>query len=288
MHRFGLRAALLGGGIVLSTVSFAQSDVLFDSNGFEAPDYSPLTFLDQNPVASSSKIWGAIAPEGVTPAVNAPYAAVNPYSPGTLPNFQRVELVASNATPNSRVAYYPFETFDNPYTAVNSDDVAITFSMNHVIVGAGNGFFGIEAYNAAGLIIAAVGINGTTGNLVGAATIVSPFTAAFNTVYNYELLLDYDTQSYSIYTTDAGDPNTFVLRGGGAFANSSTTFSDADISSFSIPFATNPFASDLPAYTGGVLIDDYVVQTIVPEPASLGLAALALGLLVRRRAGQRA
>jgi hypothetical protein len=272
-----------------TVASAAIGQILYDAHGFEtssnlAINYSASFNLIGQPVGAAAKDKWAGATAFATGSSNTsvPAAGVFAYIGPTAPNFQYTLLQSPNVA-SGGYGYFAPNT-NNPdgggtaYTPAANEQIAVTFSMNAYSFGAAGGaFFGLTAFQGVNEV-ASVGINNATGSLalpVGATTYNGGFTAQFDRFYGYELLLNYATQTWSIYTDPLTGPGagTFTLRAGGAFATPATSFTDADLATFGLT-ASN--------FSGYAAYDDYLVQ-VVPEPASLGVVGLALGLLARRR-----
>lgn len=280
MLKLTTRAALFAAALFVP-VSSSFGFVLFDSYGFEtSAGYQANQFLQGQPgTATPTDRWVQSPNYAAGSGTTVPYAAVYSYAAPTAPNFQYALVGDTNVPAQNANFFNPLTNVVNPYTPAVNQAVAVTWSMQTLATGvANNPFFGISVYGSNGEV-ATAGIDASTGQIVGssALTTVSPFTAAADTFYNYELLLNYGTQSYSIYTAPVGSTN-YTLRATGSFANASVDFTDADIASFS----ANP-GSGL-AYSGYAAFDYYKVETVaVPEPTMIGLAGVVFGLLGARR-----
>ncbi|HEX8323500.1 MAG TPA: hypothetical protein VF595_06250 [Tepidisphaeraceae bacterium] len=284
MRLFGSLSLVGMTSLVLAAASSAQAIVLYDSFGFESSaGYEPNKFLDFQPASAPVADQWVASPTFPTGAVDSaatvPLAGVYEYPVLSAENRQYVGVVNNDVPANNANFYNPQTNQVNPFTPAPTEGVVIGWSMNTSSSDlANNPFFGIVAFGSNG-VIAQAGINASTGELLGSGlfTTVSPFTAAPDTFYNYELLLDYTTQTYSIFAAPT-DAEELTLRATGLFANLSTDFTDADIASFSV----QP-QSGLP-YSGFAQFDFYFVETVtIPEPASLCLAIGACGLLGARR-----
>jgi hypothetical protein len=280
MQTFAARAAVLAGGVLLGlSVNTAQAVVLYDSGGFEAAAGFSTgpggggAFLAGQTGGTPSSQWV----QAFTGAGNAPLAAVYPYPGAVAPNFQRVQ-VQDNTVPAANAGYFNPNLAGTPFTPAANQGIAITWTMRLNSAAFANPFFGIVAFSGANEV-AQFGINGSTGALVGNNGTTFPgFTAAINAFVDYELLLNYTTKVYSVYTSPNGS-GTYTLRGTGAFLTpTATNFTDADIASFGLGNATDPFS-------GSADFDSYKVETVaVPEPATISVLTAAFGLLsVRRR-----
>lgn len=272
-----------------SVASAAIGQILYDSHGFEASanlaiNYSASFNLIGQPVGAAAQDKWAGATAYATGSLNTsvPAAGVFAYIGPTAPNFQYALVQAPNVA-SGGYGYFAPNT-NNPagggtaYTPAANEQIAITFSMNAYSFGAAGGaFFGLTAFSGVNEV-ASVGIDNSTGNLalpLTATTHNGGFTAQFDRFYGYELLLNYATQTWSIYTDPLTGPGagTFTLRASGPFATTTTTFTDADLATYGL--TAN-------AFSGYAAYDDYKVQ-VVPEPASIGALGLAFGLLAARR-----
>ena len=278
MQRFG---AILGSGVLAGLcAASANAAVLYNSGGFEAT--AGFTSVGQNNIIGQTGGTPASTFAGTT---SVPTAKVGTYFGGTNGNLQFVALDATGSNGNGTAGndsgfFYPTTYSNTPYQAAGQS-IAIIYTMttSNPTATSGSPFFGITAFDDGGNVIARLGVNNSaganSGRLVGspAEGMFSGFTATPGTFYQYELLLNYAAQTYSVYTAPADGSTAFTLRGTGAFATASTTFADADLTTFSLDGA---------AYSGTAVFDNYSVQT-VPEPATLAAAGLAFGLLGRRR-----
>ena len=277
MQTFGIRSAVLLGSMIVGVASaMSQATVLYDSGGFETS-----AGFATGPGGLGASLAGQT---GGTPAStwvqsfsgsgNAPLAAIYPYSGASSPNFQKVQ-VQDATVPSANAGFWNPVLASTPYTPAASEGIAITWTMSR-LSGLNNPFFGIVAYSGADEI-AQFGINGSTGGLVGSDNVTFPgFNAAIGTYVDYELLLNFTTKTYSVYTSPNG-LGSYTLRGGGAFVTlTATSFTDADIASFSLA-GTDPFS-------GAADFDYYKVETLtIPEPATVGVLTAAFGLLTVRR-----
>ncbi|MGC4030176.1 MAG: hypothetical protein QM754_00300 [Tepidisphaeraceae bacterium] len=280
MLKFATRAALVAAALLVP-VSSSFGYVLFDSYGFEtSAGYTANNYLQgQSTTAVPTDRWVQSPNYAAGAGTAVPYAAVYAYASPAAPNYQYALVGDLNVPADNANFFNPGTNIFNPYTPAVNQAVAVTWTMQTLSSGvANNPFFGISVYSSAGEV-ATIGVNASTGGLVSSTplTTVSAFTAAADTTYNYELLLNYGTQTFSLYTAPAGS-SSYTLRSTGSFASAATDFTDADIASFS----ANPGAGL--AYSGYAVFDYYKVETVaVPEPTMIGIAGAAFGLLGARR-----
>ncbi|MDB5325194.1 MAG: hypothetical protein JWM57_763 [Phycisphaerales bacterium] len=277
MQTFGIRSAVLLGGLFVGIASsITQATVLYDSGGFETSagfvtgPGGAGAFLAGQTGGTPASTWI----QSFAGAGNAPLAAIYPYAGGISPNFQRVQ-VQDNTVPAANGGFFNPNLASTPYTPGLNQGIAITWTMR-LNSGLNNPFYGIVAYSGADEV-AQFGVNGSSGALVGSSgATFAGFTAAVNAFVDYELLLNYTTKTYSVYTSPNG-AGTYTLRGGGLFVTpTATAFTDADIASFSLA-GTDPFS-------GSADFDFYKVETVtIPEPATISVLTAAFGLLTVRR-----
>ena len=271
-----LKSALIGLGLVGFAASQASAATIYTTN-FDAPTFGAGVAL-----AGQNGWVGAV--NAGSPGSNVPNAGTFTYAPATNPQYALLTVI--NNAPASSGFYNPTHAAYN-YTGSGDSAVAITFSMNvlsgYSLAAATDEFFGVSAFGAptGSGELASLGLNNRTGQYVlpVGATVVnsSPFglgAAGLGTYRGYELLLDFATQKWSIYSQLTPGVSAYTLDAYGSFANASTTFTDADLAAFNLSTgASNGYAQ----------FDDYTVQTLVPEPTSLAVAGLASGLLLGRR-----
>ncbi len=169
---------------------------------------------------------------------------------------------------------------NNPFvpSATNGQQVAVRWTMEIENANANHPFFGITSFgNGSSQPFAIAGIDASTGLVYG---LPSTFQASQGTFYQYELLLDYSTNTYSFYEAPATVGSAFTLIGAAPFRLAATNFTDADITTY-VPFGVGATGTG----SGEAAFDNYSVQVLpVPEPASAGALALALlGLAGRRK-----
>lgn len=280
-----LSARVLASGLVTAALAAcgarAQADVIYDSAGFETPRFSTTFTNSQDPGVNGdlhgqdtpttwlqSPSTGATATAAVVTYVGNPTIGT-PTSPGS----QLTKL--SYASGNTRWAPVVSVT---PNTAA-AQQVVIDWDMNvqqDASPSTTSGpFFGIEAYGSGSTRIGGFGVNSATGELLietpgNFSTVGNDEKVAFNTWQHYTMALNYANNTYAIYLNGA------FKGSGNAFLNSTTTFTDADVSALQTSASTNP--------NGVAFIDNYNIITTTPEPASLGLIAIAvLGCSLRTR-----
>ena len=277
MQKSLVRAAVMAAGLLVSA-STSFGFVLYDSLGFETSGgYQTRQFLTGQPQTAAATDRWVQSTRGAT-GTNTRYATVETYPASSPPNVQYVTVGASNVPAENANFFNPLTNVINPFTPGMNQGVAITWTMATLSSNlANNPFFGMTTYGN-GNLVAVAGVDASTGELIGGENVivVKPFTITADTVYSYELLLNYDTQTYSIFTALAG--GSFTLNMVGSFENAATEFTDAAITAFSLQ------GEDGADYSGYAEFDYYRVETVVvPEPASLGIAVVAFGLLVKRR-----
>ena len=265
-----LSAAALAAGLFVTSVAHADT-TLFDSQGFESgAGYGPNTFL------GSDTRWA----ESLTDSNGDgfPFSAIYIYD-GALPssaNRQYVQ-VRVNSDPGE-VTYTSPTTYrppNAPYVAVPGQKIVVRWTMTALSAGAVNdAFAGIQAFNGDNPV-ATAGVDIRTGTIVGVSDAGAvPFAALPNTPYFYQLLLDYDAQSYTISAAPAISSTTpLTVIGSAPFQSTAGAFTDAAITGFVL---------GTQAAAGNANFDDYSV-TAVPEPAALSILAAGGILLMRRR-----
>jgi hypothetical protein len=143
-------------------------------------------------------------------------------------------------------------------------------------------FFGVEANDGHNpgppIQIGALGVDATTGEVLvydktfgGLFITPNDDTVTFDQYNNFDLALDYNTSTYSVSLNGA-----LLESGLPFFTAGATELTDADISALQ---ASDSATSNA---TGVAYFDNYSVSS-VPEPASLGLVAMAALSLTRRR-----
>lgn len=272
-----LKSAVIGLGLV-GIASQASAATIYTTS-FDAPAFGPGVAL------SGQNGWVGFTNAGIAGS-NVPLAGTFSYTPvPTNPQYALLTVI-NNAT-NSSGFYNPTHP-SYTYTGANDKAVAVTFSMN-VLAGysaaaATDEFFGISAFGAPTGTgeIASLGINNRTGAYVlpAGATVINASPSGLGapglgTYRGYELLMNFATQTWSIYSQVVPNPALpYTLDAFGTFVNPTNKFTDADLAAFNLGSgASNGYAQ----------FDDYTVQTLVPEPTSLAVAGVASGLLLARR-----
>ena len=267
-------------GMLGVVVQRASAVTLFDSGGFESsagysagPSGSGANLYGQ---PTTGQTWTQFVnePDSATSYLNA---SVYAYTTPSAGNAQYVGIYNYNTEPGDYGYFWPqgYTSPNAPYTPAPNEEVVVQWTME-IGNSAGDPFFGIAAQNN-GVNFALAGIDGTTGAPQGLTQISDPsFNAAVNSYYSYELLLDFDTQSYALYELKLGIDTTYSLVGTSGFTTPSSAFSDAALTTFLLQSSTNGNAF--------AVVDDYEVTTeTVPEPACLSGLGLALVLLRRKR-----
>jgi hypothetical protein len=280
--RFG---TVLGSSVLSALMYASQSDgaVLY-TTGFEPTGSAmyPADNFTANQTLNGQGGWtGSV---GGSPApVAGVYNYAQAFGSNSNPsNAQFTGLVDSNIGSQS-IGYYSVPINYTP-NAVTGSIVDVVFELGVPQAGAGSPFFGVIA-QANGVNIAGIGVNGNNGALVplgGTLTGNTTFSGSANPgmtgFFNYELQLNYTTQTFNVYATPLGATafTSANLINSGPFLASAATFSDAALTSFALTSA--------PA-TGNGYYDYYSVTSVVPEPASVGLllSAVAAGFTRRRR-----
>jgi hypothetical protein len=147
--------------------------------------------------------------------------------------------------------------------------------------------FGVEAYDDDAASIGLLGslfVDATTGEVLlqdqDTGFLSAVGSASFNTWYNYDLVLDYASKTYSVYQNN-------VLLGSAGFVDENNVagglgqFTDADIAA--IAGAGNAASQ---ALIGTAFIDNFAVHEgaiCIPEPAAFAMCLLGLTALPRRR-----
>lgn len=244
--------------------------VIYDSAGFESPKFAtgPLDGQDNG-------AW--IESGGNSAAGTATVENTAAYSGSQAVSINRA--VSSQLGGDKR--YWPVTPTVTPTASQNI--IRIAWDMNvaqNSTAGVNTGpFFGIEAYDPNVNLIAAAGVDATTGEVLfadpafggGFNNTLADFKVSLGAWNHFLLSMDYATQTASIYVNGALEQAT-------AFDSTAVTqFADADLSAI----ATN---AEPPLEAGSALFDNYSVTntSAVPEPSSVLVMALG-GLLVVRR-----
>jgi hypothetical protein len=264
---FAVACAATGFGLLASSASAA---VVYDSNGFEPPRFVNGSNLEgQDPVPNGP--WFRAGTNSSTAVIQS---AVS-----TSGQAVRVER-AAEAGADTRWAVIKPIVPTQRYIHIEWDMRVLETSLPGLTFGP---FFGIEAYDAVGAsipLIGALGVDASTREVLvqdGTTGVYEPVDtgALVNAGFNsFALQLDYATGTYQSFLNGVlVDTEDFV---DGPILG----FSDADIA------AVNAEAGKDAVATGIAFFDNYRINTsnvAIPEPATLGLFAVAaVGLLNRR------
>jgi hypothetical protein len=270
-----LRTKIMAWATVLAAALLVQSTparaaVVYDSGGFESPRFhllpSPILDSSQDP-HSPSWNWGPSLGN-----IAGATAQIATFTGGS----QGVAVTVQNVASSGYGYWWP----DVPITPTpTANRVVVDWSMyvrtdapGYLI--AGQPFFGIDAYDATGNSISAVGIDASNGALSvvdpsGVTEYPALFTDALNAWHNYELVMNFTTQKAEIFVDG-------VQRGGDfSFVSTVSNFHDADLTTYAMSSSS---------INGLAYFDNYVISS-VPEPVT-GMAMLALAsmaVLARRR-----
>ena len=293
-----LNSALVGFGLVGLAASQASAVTTLYSTGFEQSAGWTVgsSLVGQPTSAAATERWTGFSSIGGG-GTTAPVSGVFAYTPATPALGQYALLQATNNFAGSSGFFLPKHNLpvaDGGTGAfvpgvTNSDkQVAIFFNLN-VLSGptgttaANDEFFGVVANTgtlAAPVEISLLGLNNRTGAYVlpAGATVInsSPFGAGvgnLNVNHGYQLLLDYTTSKWSVYSQFTSGVSPYVLDATGSFENAASSFTDADLAAYNLGAG---------ASNGNAIFDDYRVQS-VPEPTVLAVSASACGLLLTRR-----
>jgi hypothetical protein len=256
--RFLLFAVLFSLGLAITT---SEATIVYDSDGFEPPTFTaglPLEGQDswvRTGTASASQVQIAVVDSGN-------------------------QAVQVTRAPNEDARWGVLTT---GFPASPTDLISIQWDMNVLPSGVPSGsfgpFFGVEAYSdVAGLtFLGSLGVDTATGEIlylhpVNGFTAVPAVTVPFASWHMYELLLDFGSDTYSIYFDGA-----LQVSGIGFTDGPSNSFSDA-------PIATVGAAGDAisQAAIGSGFFDNYVI-TAIPEPSAVlfgGLVCTVIGASV--------
>lgn len=269
---FNLRSAIavfaVAAGVFIAAQPAAGQG--YNSGGFEAPRFVPLTDLNGQDVAAGQWRKDQFA-EGtaiVQPLVGNPGQAVQLTRP-------------ADEFGDTRYAI-PLSPRLTPSGAQSIVRVSWDMNVSQSPTQPFGPFFGVEGYDepTAGDIRLAgsLGVDSHTGELLyqdesGFITVAEGQLVPFGQWNRYMLEFDYTNQLYSAYYNG-------VLLVTSPFVDAGITgMTDAPIATF----ATDPDA--LATSTGSALFDNYSIE-VVPEPSALGLMGLASLALLRRRAAR--
>lgn len=249
---------------------------LFDSGGFEpTAGYIQDTYLYDEPGTG-------VGTPGVGQFTGSPYAA-NAYAAvynydeifngnTNALNTQLADIVTSGNT--STAAYYPILNDVTPNANTQTGQVAIVFQEAIGSSNSGSSFTGVVAYaTTSGGVpadpVGEVGLDTAAGTLIGTS---SSFTAAPDTFYNFELLLDYTTDQYSVFEAPIGGSFTQLGTAEPFLTAGATTFNTAALETYETSGASS----------GQVFFDNFSISE-VPEPATASLLMGGVALLATRR-----
>lgn len=289
-----LKSLALGIGLMALGASQASAVVLFDSHGFEqsAGYNAGLSLAGQPASAPATERWDGVNTAGA-PGGSAPIAGVLAYNPVNPALGQYALVQVTNNAAGSSGFFYPNHNLPTasggagPFVPGAGTDkiVAITFNMDVLSAASGSTaandeFFGVVAYGSAGQIMQ-LGLNHRTGtyDLPVDATVIrnSPSglgAGSLDNFHGYELLLNYQTNTWQIYSQLVSGVSPFVLDAFGPFQSAATDFTDADLVAYNLGTGSS---------NGNAIFDDYLVQTLVPEPTSIAVGVMATGVLLGRR-----
>ena len=244
----------------------SHATIVYDSVGFEAPTFTaglPLEGQDswlRTGTNSASQVQIAVVDSGN----------------------QAVQITRA---PNEDTRWGVLTT---GFPASPTDLISIQWDMNVLPSGVPSGsfgpFFGVEAYSDPGglTFLGSLGVDTATGEIlyldpVNGFTAVPSVTVPFATWHMYELLLDFGSDTYSIFFDGA-----LQVSGIGFTDGPSNSFSDA-------PIATIGAAADVisQAAIGSGFFDNYVI-TAIPEPSAVLFGAVVCtcvgaGVVLRRK-----
>lgn len=285
-HNFLVLA--LSFALAAAGVTRASASVLFDSNGFEAPDFST-TYdaggagyagqLKDQPLPSSTFFTESISTTTSTATVIA-----NP-GLGTNVSPQVVELHrVPNATGSVNDTRWGVATPITPISVTVSWDMYVLPTT----VPPGDGpFFGVETYGLPGggfSVLGTLGVDASTGLVLIQAPVTGDFVpvsgVALGAWNSFTLFLDYVTQTFT------ASVNALPVAVGVPFVDGlSATFNDADLSG--LQSSATGAASEGIAYYDNFKVE---AEGVVPEPASFlvwGLGALIATGIYRTRSSRK-
>jgi hypothetical protein len=272
----------------------AITEVIIDSNGFEAPTYSTTNFgtgqLEGQPP-------GGVGPEDASVWLKSETA------PGDGEGFAKVQSTevfsGSQAVEVTRVA----DSYDRWAPSIQGQPffncMCIQWDMKVLdaggsLTGAYGPFFGVEAYDDDGPIalFGSLGVDASTGDVMLQQEDTGDFLLTgeivdFDEWYHYDMTLDFDAQTYSVYldgvllaTEPFVDGNLPALGGSGLneFTDAPITAVSANNDPLSFAIGGTAFFDNYVVSQGDVviLLTGSVVCGIVPEPSTCVLAACFL------------
>jgi hypothetical protein len=249
---------------LLSLTAVPSEAAVLYSTGFENP---PFVLGPINGQAG----WSVFSASGQTS---------NPVIENTLVK-TGLQAVSVNGSVTGQTGPYLAPNFVDPVLDLSADIYLASSSTESVwqfgTTGAGGiGFAGgIDVASPSSIHAGGTSIYAITGNYT---TIIGTFSR--DTWHHVDLILDYATQTYAVELDGS------LLAGGLAFCgNNFGTCNGAPVTSLGWAlFDSFGGGNDLGA------MDNFSISTPVPEPATmslLGTSLLALGLVWRRRAGQK-
>lgn len=268
-----LRALATGCLISFGLAASAGSFTLIDGEGFEAPEYN-LAILEGQ-FGSTFEGLGS-GPWVQTPLGGTSTAVVQDSVVASGDQAVRVDRAANSddgwAIPISGAPAEPI--------------VCIEWDMlveQSATTGFGP-FFGMEAYDddaTSILRVGALGVDAATGEVLitdlPSGFVVTTATVDFDVWNSFRMVLDYSTDTYYSFVND------ILVYTTGFESLGADQFTDADMAALA---AAGDAASQ--AATGTAYFDNYLVFETddfskIPEPASLAIALLAVGMAASRR-----
>ena len=275
----------------------ADDDDIVNANGFELPFSTVFLGTGQLEGQVNPAGEGQILPPGQwlrTQAGGASTANVQSavFAPGGGSQAVRVDRAANEdtrwAVPVNHLGY---PDYPNPFPPEPAQPcICLSWDMRvEQTVGAQDTFgpfFGVEAYdddvNEVGLL-GSLGVDASTGDILYQATGTGVLTETGSTVNfgdwnHFQIKLDYSTDQYTIFR-NFGALGTF-----GFVDPNLDQFSDGDIAALG---AAGDAGSQ--ALTGTAYYDNFLIREgacPIPEPATLALVGLALGIAIIGRRGR--
>jgi hypothetical protein len=264
------QAAVLAGLTVALGTPSAQAQVsLYNSDGFQTRFVPGLTLEGQDalmgPWQQTASTSTAVVQSGV--GVGGGIGVTMTSVPSTPSTQWFVSKPAAMTAPLDKVEV--------------KWDMRVTANTNALTYGP---FFGVEIYDASvnpslPKQVGGFGVDASTGELLKLINVggtgyydTLPYSVSLGFYYSFSVVADYATDTYSMYINGS-----FV--GSEAFVDpSATAFTDASLSTQFVSFP-----GEIGLNSGTAYFDNYSIS-LVPEPAMLSLAGLAVvGLLKRRR-----
>jgi len=251
------------------------AQVLYNSNGFEASGgyVANLPLTGQPATGPVANQWLQASQTLNNPGYPAAEVVNYPVPNQTQ---QLVGVADNNIGVNDYGYWYPGTNLATPFTpsSINGTNVINVAWTEAWLAGAtGDPFFGIAVQNGSN-IVALGGVDATTGLLVdeGPPNNTNELGSSFfqgtaGTYYNFNLLLNYTSQTYGLYVNG-------TLIDTQPFVNAASQFTDADITTYVLQTTSGA--------NGDGYFDNYLV-TAVPEPGILAVGGLALFLLSVRK-----